>query len=179
VLNDQFVSGLRSTYRRDRCLTPEDPASGPGGVLTTTTSCSNNVNASWVVSAIGVEQGATLYALVSMATGLCLEMPGTAGTPVTQQICNGARRQSLQIDELQQTNVLPDGFPLYTAAPINTTAAFGLSTNGMNLHAPEPNGSECLAIISAGAAVEAACDEDHPKFKARVTNPKAGWTHNP
>lgn len=176
VLNDQFVSGLRSA-RTGWCLTPLDPAAGPGGTLTTATACLNTVNVSWVVSAFGADQGRTLYSLVSVATGLCLEMPGAYDAPVTQQICNGAPRQSLVMEELQQTGTLPDGFPLYTRFVVNTTAAFGSLTNGLNLHAPT---SGCLAIVvQTGAVVESSCDEDHPKFKARVTNPKAGWEHNP
>lgn len=177
VTNDQIVSGLRSLD--GRCLTPADPTSGPGGILTTTTICTNNVNVSWVVFAVGANGGNTLFSVVSVATGLCLHMPGTAGAAVTQQVCNGARRQSLLIDELQTTGVLPDGSPTYTAVAINTAAAFGMTGNGLNLHAPGPNGSECLAKVATGEAVEFSCFENHKKFKAVVSNTKAVWTHNP
>ena len=177
MTNDQIVSGLRSL--QGWCLTPEDPASGPGGILTTTMTCTNNVNVSWVVFAVGANGGNTLFSLVSVATGLCLHMPGAGGAAVTQQVCNGARRQSLLIDELQTTGALPDGSPTYTPVAINTAAAFGMTGRGLNLSAPGPNGSECLARVGTGEAVEFSCVENHKTFKAVVSNAKAIWTHNP
>lgn len=177
VTNDQIVSGLRSL--QGRCLTPENPASGAGGILTTTATCTNNFNVSWVVFAVGANGGNSLFSLVSVATGLCLQMPGAAGAAVTQQVCSGVLRQSLLIEELQATGVLPDGSPTYTPVAINTAAAFGMTSNGLNLHAPGPNGSACLARVGAGEAVEFPCVENHKTFKAVVRTAKAIWTHNP
>jgi hypothetical protein len=179
VANDQIVSGLRSIHERNRCLTPDNPAGGPGGVLSTTTGCTNNVNVSWVVFAVRASGGNTLFSLVSVATGLCLQMPGAVGAAVTQQICNGSRGQVLGIFDLQQTSVQV-GNPIFSDIPLNTTAAFTTSSNALNLYVPGPSRGECLGIDSSSGAVKGvSCLDTGTGLMAVIRNSKAAWTHNP
>ena len=174
VTNDQIVSGLGSLHARGRCLTPDNLTRG--GILSTTTACSNAI---WVVFAIGTQAGDTLYSLVSVATGFCLQMPGTGGNAVVQQICNGAVRQSLRIGDVQQIGTQV-GQPIWGAIAVNTAAAFGLSSHALQLKAPGPSDG-CLAIVgSTGAVTESPCFEAPTRIMAPdIPNSKAGWTHDP
>lgn len=178
VANDQSVSGLRSIHSRRLCLTPEDPASGPGGVLATTTACTNNVNVSWVVFAPVAGGANPRYSLVSVATGLCLQMPGAVGAAVTQQICNGSRQQALGIFELQQTGTQA-GNPIYSDILLNTTAAIVSSSYALNLYVPGSGSAGCLGIdASSGAVKGVECLDTSPKIKGVVRNSKAAWAPN-
>jgi hypothetical protein len=166
VTDDQIVSGLGSIYSNGQCLTPPyaagQPSSVAGGALTMG-SCLNNADTSWVVFATGTGNASTVYSLASVATGLCLHMPGTLGAAVVQQVCGGGQGQSISIFELRF-----DSNGVGSFNTVDTTAEFIASSGAMFLG----TGGNCLSFIG-GDPQEGSC------YDGFVPEGKAAWTHVP